>query len=163
MDKKELRKRDNPLDILVNPKNIDNQVEQQMVGAGGQKPSEGTPIDTKSITPQNLSEVPQNSGDQSYISNSTIPETKGNVLSNDQPSPTQEPIVVSYKPRKHKRERIQDTHNSQAYMIENEIVKIIDLIVSDEWGGKYRLINEAMRLLIHQEYPEYVHMLRKRD
>lgn len=74
-----------------------------------------------------------------------------------------DPIIepVPYKPRRYKKERLVDTHTQKSYYIENEIAKIIEELSGGDTGFKYRFINEAVRLLIHQEYPEHIYRLRK--
>ncbi|MFF2531512.1 hypothetical protein ACFVS2_21630 [Brevibacillus sp. NPDC058079] len=67
---------------------------------------------------------------------------------------------LSYKPKRHKKERLIDTHEQKSYYIEKEIVEIIEDIVGDDTGGKYRFVNEALKLLIYQEYPEYAHRIK---
>lgn len=64
----------------------------------------------------------------------------------------------AYRPKIHKREKITDTHTSQAYMIEKELIDIIDDIVGDAWGGKYRFV-----LMIYQEFPEYANRIRVKE
>ncbi|WPS85434.1 hypothetical protein SMD22_02040 (plasmid) [Brevibacillus halotolerans] len=74
-----------------------------------------------------------------------------------------EPQPIAYKPKKHKKKRLIDTHEQKSYYIEKEIVEIIEEIVGDDTGGKYRFVNEALKLLIYQEYPEYAQRIKIRE
>ncbi|WCF11393.1 hypothetical protein NDS46_31025 (plasmid) [Paenibacillus thiaminolyticus] len=74
---------------------------------------------------------------------------------------TSEPIP--YRPRRYKKERLIDTHEQKSYYIEREIVSIIDELAGNDTGFKYRFVNEALRMLIYQEYPELVWRLRKKE
>lgn len=80
-------------------------------------------------------------------------------------SPPPETIPTSQIPipqrRRYKKQTLKETHLQRTYYIEKEIVQIIDYIVGEDLGGKYRLVNDALRAFILQEYPEYAHMLRK--
>lgn len=122
------------------------------------------------VTHQNGSETLSaslNSGTGSHLQSEG--EKTGMNPSGDQyppydPSQFDPPIVepIPYKPRRYKKERLIDTHEQKSYYMEKEIVKIIEMISKGDSGFKYRFINEAVRLLIHQEYPEYAYMLKQK-
>jgi len=87
-----------------------------------------------------------------------------NVSEQENKKEVQEEVQqYAYRPKIHKREKIHDTHTSQAYMIENELISIVDEIVGDTWGGKYRFVNEAIKLMIYQEFPEYIDRIREKE
>lgn len=66
-----------------------------------------------------------------------------------------------YKHKKYIKVKLTDTQEQKSYYFEKEIVKIIDDLAGDDTGFKYRFVNEAIKVLIHQEYPEYVGWLKK--
>lgn len=74
-----------------------------------------------------------------------------------------DPIGIPYRPKRYKKERLVDTHEQKSYYMEKEIVQIIDELAGDDTGFKYRFVNEAVRLLLHQDYPHLVHRLRPQN
>lgn len=99
---------------------------------------------------------------------SSIEEAGDNSV-NPSVSTSNDPFVnhshnpLPYRPKRYKKERLIDTHEQKSYYMEKEIVQIIDELAGDDTGFKYRFINEAVRLLIHQDYPELAHRLRPQN
>lgn len=97
------------------------------------------------------------------LAETNIMQTTQDAFSHFSPPP--ETIPTSQIPipqrRRYKKQTLKETHLQRTYYIEKEIVQIIDYIVGEDLGGKYRLVNDALRAFILQEYPEYAHMLRK--
>lgn len=91
----------------------------------------------------------------------TILDTNTSVA-NYQPQSTQQEQLV-FRPKRYKKQTLQETHVQRSYYIEKEIVEIIEEIVGGDTGGKYRFVNDALKLLIFQEYPEYAHRIKKSD
>lgn len=61
----------------------------------------------------------------------------------------------AYTPRRRKRNRLKDTHTSQSYNIQNEILEIINELSETYWEAKYRLVNEALKLYIFTHHKEH--------
>lgn len=66
----------------------------------------------------------------------------------------------AYVPKRRKKERMTDTHTSKAYYVQNDIIELIEEIVGDDWGGKYRFVNDALKLYIHTFHKEHAHKIK---
>ncbi|MEK5036327.1 hypothetical protein MKY96_33395 [Paenibacillus sp. FSL R7-0302] len=71
--------------------------------------------------------------------------------------------VLAYVPKRRKQARLKDTHTSQAYNIQNEILELINEVAGDGWGDKYRIVNDALKMYFHQLYPELAKRIKEYD
>jgi hypothetical protein len=69
----------------------------------------------------------------------------------------------TYRTEKYKHVKVKSTHKYQTYMIDKELISIINIIVGDARGGKYCFVNEAIKLAIYQEFPQYAERIRVND
>lgn len=97
-------------------------------------------------------------GEQHTVMN--IPISNYQFQPSSQITPQEQPV---FRPKRYKKQTLQDTHVQRSYYIEKEIVEIMEEIVGGDTGGKYRFVNDALKLLIYQEYPEYAHRIKKRE
>lgn len=66
----------------------------------------------------------------------------------------------TYVPKKRKNNRLKDTHTSQGYYIQNEILEIINELANN-WGGKYQFVNEALKFYIFHHHKEHYKRIRQ--
>ncbi|MBY3621149.1 hypothetical protein HGO21_16485 [Acinetobacter sp. CUI P1] len=169
--------KDGPNPLVVDPDSLKGQEEGQGRDKDGPKPPE---VDSDPLKGQEEAKGRQASGEHLKHSTDTHPGLTiqdeiealnnkmggGNALQgavytqNMNTSNAEMTQPVPYKVKHFKKERLIDTHTQRSYYIENEIALIIEELAGDDTGFKYRFVNEAIRLLIHQEYPHLVNRLR---
>jgi hypothetical protein len=160
------RARDQARNLLLNPGALNPLAEDQESDLPSEHSAEQIPKEnpgeksseaSTTITADPIAqEVKLEEQDQELVSTAIIKPPK---KQKEQPRDLQ----YAYRPKVHKSEKIHDTHTSQAYMIENELIAIMNDIIGDTWGGKYRFVNESIKLMIYQEFPEYIDRIRVKE